>query len=174
VGPASAGAIIPFASSQPAVTSVLGNGLADEGALVGFGAVANSVAVGGATIDLTGSPGTALDMAFVAPRNGTITSFGLFLSNVSTLALGGGTASVMGTIYHASAGSNTFSPLAVSATIPFTGTIVLGTTGNALTTGLSVPVIAGDRYILVLSATTTGLAVVVSLNVYASAGLNIV
>lgn len=168
--------MIPFASSIPVtLTTVLGGtGLADLGAVIGFGGSISSIDVSGLTIDLAGTPGQAINEAFNASRDGTITSISATYSNVLALALGLGTATVNVQLYHAAATSNVFSPLSgVVASIPLTGTLVLGTTGADLVTGLSVPVVAGDRYLLVAFVTTDDVFVAISANGYISAGVGI-
>jgi BclB C-terminal domain-containing protein len=173
-GAPGAGAILGLASYTPVTLTTLAGGLADLGALIGFGSSVSAVNVSGATVSLVGAPTQALNEAFDAPRAGTITAISANYSNVAALALGSDTADVTVQLYHAAAGTTTFSPLAgVAATIPLTGTIVLGTAGSDLTTGLAVPVVAGDRYLLVASLTTTGIALVTTLSGYLSAGLAI-
>lgn len=50
---------------------------------------------------------------------------------------------------------------------------VLGTVGHTLVTGLSIPITAGNRYLLVASVATTGVAVAISANGYVSGGIAI-
>jgi BclB C-terminal domain-containing protein len=173
-GTAGSGAILGFASNEPVTLTTIIDGTADFGALIADGSSVSAVDVSGATISLIGAPAQALNEAFDAPRAGTITAISANYSNVSALVLGAGTADVTVQLWHAAAGTTTFAPLAgVTATIPLTGTLVLGTAGSDLVTGLSVAVVAGDRYLLVASVTTSGVAVAISLNGYVSAGLAI-
>ncbi len=172
----STGSIIPFASGLPVtVTTVLG-GLVGTTALVGFGNSASGVSLLGGNIDLTGAGGTLLNFGFVAPRTGTITSLAAHFSNTAALSLIGSTVTITAQLYSAPSGSNTFAPISgasVVLTPALTGAITLGTVSTGITTGLSIPVTAGSRYLLVYSATATGLTLVNTVVGYASAGVNI-
>lgn len=173
-GAAGSGAIIPFASSSPVSLTTDLAGAAALGALVGFGDSVSAVDVSAASVDLTGAPSQALDEAFDAPRAGTITAISANVSNILPLVLGAGTATVTVALYHAAAGTNVFTPLpGVAASVVFSGTLVLGSIGSDLTTGLAVPVIAGDRYLLVASVSSVGQLVAIAFNGYISAGLAI-
>jgi BclB C-terminal domain-containing protein len=175
-GAVSGGSIIPFASAAPiSVATIAPSGVASLAALLGFANSVSNVAVAASTVSLVGNGGP-FDFAFDAPRSGTVTAISANFSNVAALILGGGvTASLEVQLYHAAAGSNTFTGLPVTVTLSaLTGTLVLGTTAFGLTTGLSQAVVAGDRYLLVATVTTTGTALAVSINGYLSAGLNIV
>lgn len=169
------GSIIPFASgSTTAITTKIG-GLTGNVALLGFG---NSAIIDGSTgtIDLNGATGTALNYAFVMPRNGTITSIYAMYSTTQALSLIGTSITINAQLYKAAAGSNSFSPVpgAVATMAPtLTGIAALGTTVNGSTTGLNITATAGERYLMVIGATATGLTLVNTITGYASGSVNI-
>jgi BclB C-terminal domain-containing protein len=170
------GSIIPYASGLPVtVTTILG-GLVGTTGLVGFGNSASGVSVLGNTIDLTGAGGTLLNFAFTSPRAGTISAISAQFSTTAALSLLGTTVTITAQLYTAVAGSNSFTPVSgavVTLAPPFTGIIALGTTSYGTTSGLSIPVVAGNRYLMVYSATATGLTLVNNVTGYASGGVNI-
>ncbi|WP_242977133.1 exosporium glycoprotein BclB-related protein [Clostridium botulinum] len=96
-GPTGASAIIPFASGGPVTLVTVLGGLANTGALLGFGSLFPGVTVSAGTITL--SPAIA-DFAFVAPRAGTITSLAGFFSATLAVSLLG-TVQIRLTIYTA-------------------------------------------------------------------------
>lgn len=172
----SPGAIIPFSSGSPVTVTTLVGGLTGTTALLGFGNSVSGVSLVGNTIDLTGAGGTLLNFAFTAPRSGTITSMSGFFSTTVAQSLIGTTIAITAQLYSAPAGSNSFSPIPgalVTLAPALTGILAIGTTSNGITTGLSIPVSAGDRYLLVYSATASGLTLVNTITGYASAGINI-
>jgi BclB C-terminal domain-containing protein len=79
------------------------------------------------------------------------------------------------TIYESAAPDNDFTPLtATSLNLPaLTGTIAIGDFVSENLTGLSVPVTLGNRYLLVISASSTGLNLFNTVIGYASAGITI-
>lgn len=176
-GTSTGGAIIPFASGLPVtLTTVLG-GLLNTSALVGFGNSAAGVNVTGGTIDLTGAAGTLLNFAFSAPRTGVITSLAGYFSTTVGLSLLTSTVTITAQLYRSSTPDNTFTavPGAVVTLAPgFTGILAIGTISSGITTGLSIPVNAGDRLLLVYTAdVTAGLDIATAIAGYASAGVNI-
>lgn len=172
----SAGAIIPFSSGLPVTITTIVGGLSGTGALLGFGNAAGGVNLSGGTIDLTGTSGTLLNFGFVSPRAGTITAMSGMFSLTQAMALIGTTINVQAQLYTAPAGSNTFLPVPGASTTMapgLTGIVSIGTTLSGTTTGLSIPVVAGNRYLMVYSATAAGLTLVNTVPGYASAGVNI-
>ncbi|PPK99413.1 exosporium glycoprotein BclB-related protein [Parapedobacter indicus] len=180
VGPAGTsggGAIIPFASGVPVtMTTVLG-GLTGTSAALGFGNSASGIQNFGGGIDLTGASGTNLNMAFSVPRDGTITSLYAFFSTTTALSLVGSTVTVTAQLYQSSTPDNMFHPVpgAVVTLAPtFTGIVSIGAIADGKTTGLSIPVTAGSRLLLVFSTNVTaGIDMAIALSGYASAGLAI-
>jgi BclB C-terminal domain-containing protein len=174
-GPAGSSAIIPFASGTPdAMAHVLG-GLEDTGAVIAFGASSDIVAVGGATIDLSGGVGIATNMAFSMPRAGTLVGLSAFFSSVTAVTIpGGSTANVVVQVYRSTTPNNIFTAVpGALVTLPFPpGLISIGTleSGSA---SFSVPVSNGDRLLLVARLTVTGTDIITTLTGYISAGLAI-
>lgn len=146
------GAIIPFASGNPIVMTTILGGLVGTGGVVGFGSSALGVSLSGGTIDLTGGAGILLNLAFSAPRDGTITSIAGYFSNVLGLALVGSTVTITAQLYSSTTPNNLFTPIpgAVATLAPaLTGIVALGGTSNGITTGLSIPVTAQTRLLMV-------------------------
>jgi len=176
-GATGSGAIIPYASGLPvALTTVLG-GLLNTSSLVGFGNSATGVSVNGGIIDLTGAAGTLLNFAFSASRTGTITSLAAYFSTTAGLSLVGSTVTITAQLFRSTTPNNSFTAVPgalVTLAPPLTGILALGTISSGLTTGLSIPVAAGDRLLMVFSASVTaGLDVATTVGGYASGGLTI-
>ncbi|MGX8700965.1 exosporium glycoprotein BclB-related protein [Caproiciproducens sp.] len=175
-GPTGGSAIIPFASGTPvALTSILG-GLAGLPGFIGFGTSAQGVNVLGATIDLTGGPGIGINEAFSVPRDGTITSVAAFFSTTVALSLVGSTVTITAQLYESTTPDNTFTPIAgtlVTLAPALTGIIAIGTVSSGIVTGLSIPVTAGTRLLMVYSITAAGVTLVNTAAGYASAGVTI-
>ncbi|WP_460482220.1 exosporium glycoprotein BclB-related protein [Comamonas humi] len=175
-GAAGAGAIIPFASGTPVVMTTIAGGLVGTSSLVGFGSTATGVSLVGSNIDLTGAAGTLLNQAFSMPRDGVITSMSAFFSNTVALALVGTTITVTAQLYQSTTPDNTFTPVPgamVSLAPPLTGIVALGTVASGITTGLSIPVTAQTRLLMVYSSTAAGLTLINAVTGYASAGVAI-
>ena len=176
-GATGSGAIIPYASGLPvALTTVLG-GLLNTSSLVGFGNSATGVSANGGIIDLTGAAGTLLNFAFSASRTGTITSLAAYFSTTAGLSLIGSTITITAQLFRSTTPNNSFTAVpgaVVTLTPSLTGSLALGTISSGLTTGLSIPVAAGDRLLMVFSASVTaGLDVATTVAGYASGGLTI-
>ncbi|WP_160671058.1 exosporium glycoprotein BclB-related protein [Clostridium sp. C8-1-8] len=169
------GSIIPFASGLPVILTTLVTGLAGTVSALGFGSSATGLTVAGLTIDLTGGAGLAINEAFSMPRDGVIRSISAFYSNVLALALVGTTVNITAQLYSAPPTSNIFTaiPGASVQLDPLPGVLAIGGTSSGITTGLSIPVAAETRLLLVYSATTTGIPVVAAVTGYASAGVSI-
>jgi BclB C-terminal domain-containing protein len=173
---ASSGSIVPFASGLPVTLTTLLGGLTGTSGLIGFGSSVSGVTIVGGTVDLTGAGGTLLNFSFVAPRAGTITSMSAHFSTTLALSLIGTTVNVTAQLYSAAAGSNSFAPVpgaSVALAPSLAGLINIGSISSGTTSGLSIPVVAGTRYLLVYSASSTGISPLNTVVGYASAGLNI-
>lgn len=165
------GAIIPFASGPvTTLTTVLG-GLIGVQAVMGFGN-SDSVTTVAGVITLTDS-----SMAFSMPRDGTITSLAAYFSVSLEAALIGSTVTITAQIYSSPTPNDSFAPVAgaaVALTPPLAGVVAVGTITSGVTTGLSIPVTAGTRLLLVFTATVTGgIDIGTSLFGFASGGLSI-
>jgi BclB C-terminal domain-containing protein len=175
-GAAGSGAIIPFASGLDYPVTTLAGGLPGTGVLLGFGNGAATSSPLGPTIDLTGSPGTAVNFAFSMPRDGTITSISVYWSNSVALSLIGTTVTLTGQLYESTTPDNTFFPIPgamVTLAPALTGIDAIGTVSNGVTTGLAIPVTAQTRVLFVGSATAAGLSLIDTVSGYWSAGVSI-
>ena len=97
-------------------------------------------------------------------------------AGTAALSLIGTTVTVNAQIYQSATPNNVFSPIAgtlISLTPSLTGVISVGTLLNGALTGLSIPVTAQTRLMLVFSATAGGLSLINTVAGYASAGLSI-
>lgn len=173
-GIAGSSAVIPFSSGIPMTVTTVAGGLVGIPSFIGFGSSAPGLSVLGATIDLTNPAGTLTNFAFSAPRDGTITSISAYFSTTAALSLVGSTVTIQAQLYSSTTPNNIFSPIpgAIVTLAPaLTGVVSIGDISNGITTGLSIPVTAQSRFLLVFSATATGLALVNSVVGYASAGI---
>jgi BclB C-terminal domain-containing protein len=165
-------AIIPYASGLPITMTTILGGLAGLPSVVGFGSSASGLTLLGGAIDAT----SLTNMAFSVPRDGTITAMSSTFSTTLALALIGTSITVQAQMYSAPEGSNNFTPIpgAVVMLAPtLTGIVAIGATASGNTTGLSIPVTAGTRLLLVYSATASGIGLVNTVVGYASAGVSI-
>jgi len=172
---AGGGAIIPYASGAPTtMTTVLG-GLLNAGSVLGFGSSAPGITALGGFIDATS---LTSNMAFSVPRDGTITSLAGTFSSSAAVVLLGSTVTIQGQLYMAAAGTNVFTMIPGATVVmspPLTGVVSVGTASSGTTTGLSIPVTAGTRLLLVFSASVTAgidLATVIAGHISAGVGIN--
>jgi BclB C-terminal domain-containing protein len=126
------------------------------------------------TIDTTGLN----DVAFSMPRDGVITSMAAYFSVGAAVALVGSTVTITAQLYSSATPDDVFSPVAgatVTLAPPLTGAVAIGDTSNGIVTGLSIPVTAQTRLLMVFSAAVTaGIDIATIISGFASAGLNIV
>jgi BclB C-terminal domain-containing protein len=170
------GSIIPFSSGLPISMTTIAGGLSGSSSLLGFGNSVTGVNQTGGVIDLTGGQGTLLDFAFVCPRTGTLSSLSAQFSLTQAMTLIGTTITVTAQLYTSPAGSNSFTAVpgaVITLTPALTGVVAVGTTAYGTTTGLSIPMVSSNRYLLVYAATAAGLTLTNTINGYASAGVNI-
>ncbi len=171
-----AGAIIPYASGGPIAMTSIAGGLVGTVGLVGFGSSAVGITPVAGVIDLTGTAlGPIIDFAFSVPRNGIITSIAGFYSNVLALTLTETTVTITAELYSATSASNSFTTTGASVALapPLTGAVALGTISSGITTGLNIPVTAGQRLLMVFSITAAGVTLITAVTGYASAGVAI-
>ena len=110
------------------------------------------------------------------PRDGVITSISVFFSTTIALALIGTTMTIHGQLYGSAIPSNTMIAITgtnVSLAPALTGLVSIGDVSIGSITGLSIPVTANSRIMLVMTATATGLNLVNSATGYVSAGITI-
>ena len=115
-------------------------------------------------IDLTGTAlGPIINFAFSMPRDGTITSIAAYYSNTVALALVGTTVTITAQLFSSTTPDNTFTAIpgaVVTLAPPLTGVVALGTISSGITTGLSIPVTAETRLLMVFSATAEGVTLI--------------
>jgi BclB C-terminal domain-containing protein len=159
------------------MTTIAG-GLAGTTSLLGFGSSATGISLVGGTIDLTGTVlGPIINFAFSVPRDGTITSISAYFSNTVALTLVGTTVTITAQLFSSDTPDNTFTAIpgaVVTLAPPLTGIIGLGAISSGITTGLSIPVTAETRLLLVFSATADGVSLINAVTGYASGGVTIV
>ncbi|AUD25885.1 TPA: collagen-like repeat preface domain-containing protein [Bacillus cereus] len=167
-GAAGGGAIIPFASGT--TPAALVNALiANTGTLLGFGFSQPGVGLAGGT-SITLALGVG-DYAFVAPRDGIITSLAGFFSATAALSPLS-PVQVQIQILTAPAASNTFTvqgaPLLLT---PAFAAIAIGSTASGIIPE-AIPVVAGDKILLYVSLTAA--SPIAAVAGFVSAGINIV
>ncbi|MGK8684066.1 exosporium glycoprotein BclB-related protein [Bacillus cereus] len=167
-GAAGGGAIIPFASGT--TPAALVNALiANTGTLLGFGFSQPGIGLAGGT-SITLALGVG-DYAFVAPRDGVITSLAGFFSATAALSPLS-PVQVQIQILTAPAASNTFTvqgaPLLLT---PAFAAIAIGSTASGIIPE-AIPVVAGDKILLYVSLTAA--SPIAAVAGFVSAGINIV
>lgn len=168
--------IIPLASGLPISLTTIAGGLAGIPAFIGFGSSAPGLTILGSSIDLTNSSGTLSNFAFSMPRAGTITSLSAYFSTTGLLNLLGSSITIRAQLYISNTPNNIFTPIpgaVVNLSPALSGTIALGSISNGITTGLSIPVTAQSRLLMVYSAQASGLSLINTVVGYASAGIEI-
>jgi BclB C-terminal domain-containing protein len=175
-GPEGAGTIVYAASSgDPVVLTTMAGGLTGQVAVLPLdGDQAGTGSLQGSVLDQTGGPGEVVP-AQTFPTDETIQSITLFSSTTGALALVSTTVTVTAQLYTSTTPDNTFTPVPgaiVTAAPPLTGVIAIGTIANGMTTGLTIPVTAGTRGVVVISATAAGIGLVNTVPMYASASIS--
>ena len=164
------GAVIPYASGVPVALVTLANGLASTGSVVGFGSSLPGIGLVGNNINLVLG-----DFAFVAPRAGTITSLAGFFSVTTAITLPLGQTANVGVklqIFTAPGSSTTFVPQTPPLLLPLLTTpLAIGNSVDGIQ-DLNIPVNAGDKILLYVTADTTFTAVTTVLG-FVSAGITI-
>jgi BclB C-terminal domain-containing protein len=110
------------------------------------------VSVLGNTITLNLASGLATNLAFSVPRDGTITALSATFTATAGLSLAVGDTYIKAELWKAPADSNTFTPTGASVDLGPTGAIAIGSTYDGITSGLDIPVKAGEQLLLVVSA----------------------
>jgi collagen type I alpha len=151
-------ALVPYASGNPIEITTVG-GASDVVALPAFGSWAPFDTNGDlGSIDLTGAPGTLLNMAFTVPADGTITHISAFMSTTVSFNLVGSTVEYGVALYASPAPDNTFDVLldSIGAFTPLTGVIASGNQDHVELTPIPIPVTAGTRILMVIAASASG------------------
>jgi BclB C-terminal domain-containing protein len=128
----------------------------------------------GGTLDLTGGPGQYVP-AQTFPIDETIKSITVFSSTTAPLNLVGTTVTIGAQLYTSSTPDNTFVAVPgtyVTAAPPLTGVDAIGTVSSGMTTGLSIPITAGTRGVIVVSVEATGITLINTIPMYASASIS--
>lgn len=162
------GAIIPYASGEPVTVTTVAGGMPGTVAVMGFGNSKSGIA--------PSAINDANSFAFVVPSDGVIASLSASFSNTMAISLVGSTMTLSAEIYKAPTGSDTFSPApgaSVTLAPALTGLVAIGEFSNGTISGLNIPVLAGERLLLVIKAHVSGLSLITSLQGTASAGLEI-
>ncbi len=171
----SGNSIVPYASGTPVTVTTLISGLAGTVALVGFGNSISGIGLTGTAIDLTGGSGINLNFGFCMPRAGVVKSVSAIFSNVTSLNLVGTTVTLTAQLYSNTSSGNSFIPVPGASVVfapALTGVVSLGNTYSASINGLSIPVSAQTRLLLVVSATASGITLINTVAGYISAGLS--
>ncbi|MDM5438827.1 exosporium glycoprotein BclB-related protein [Bacillus hominis] len=163
------GAVIPYASGTPVVLATVADSVIVTSGLLGFGS-SFGLNVSLASINLTSA---IQDFAFVAPRDGTITSLAGFFSVTVGIALPGlaSPVRVQMQLYKASATGNTFTPIGTPLLLDPAFTTIAA---NAPLSGIApqaIPVAAQEKILLVVSLTTNGANLASAVTGFASAGI---
>ncbi len=176
-GPPGPGAIIPFASGTPVLMQAHDGGGNRPRVMVGFGIGATVVPRGGGQIELPHSGVPPMDLSFSVPRDGEITSIAGYYANVTSADLGPADVQIRGQLYQSTTPNGSFTevPGATVALSPeLTGPIASGTVARGTVDGLSIPVTAGTRLLMVFWAhTTDAFAPPLELSGYFSGGVTI-
>lgn len=139
------------------MTTVLG-GLGGKFAILpmqGYGG-ANSVGLLNPTVDLLNE--ASVGVGQIAPRDMTVTDIRGSFALSSAVTLVGSTATIALQMYSAPEGTNTYTPVAgaVCTMAPaFTGLLAIGSSTDCATTGLSIPIDAGTKLVLIGTAQIT-------------------
>ena len=146
--------IIPYASGSTITltTAIAGPGTA---ALVGFGNNISGVTNSG-FIDLSSGNN---NYAFSMPTTGTITSISAYFSTANTVNLIGVTIIISAQLYISYSPNNIFTAISGTQVImspSLTGLVNPGNISNGIVSGLSIPVVAQSRLLLVFSASIAG------------------
>ncbi|KPU45185.1 hypothetical protein OXPF_10760 [Oxobacter pfennigii] len=111
------------------------------------------------------------------PRDGTITDIAAYFSVGAAVALVGSEVTISAQLYSSPTPDDAFAPVPgtiVDLAPVLTGAVAIGTTANGILTGLSIPVTAQTRLMMVFSAAVTGgLDIATIITGFASAGVTI-
>ena len=148
--------MIPFASGGSVNLTTLANGKSGNIGVVGFGNNGTTTFRSYGDIDLITGP----NYSFMVPASGTITDIsGFFSTEYQSQTLPPGTIiTITCQLYQSSTYyMNDFSPIATYLSLypGLSGFVRVGTTGTNSASGMSIPVVAGSRLMMVVSATVS-------------------
>ena len=170
--PVRTGMVIPFSSGITLVNlSTLANGVIGLPSLIGFGTALAGFTPINNEFDTSGFA----TEAFSFSRSGTITAISAaFTVTIGINALVGVT-TINARIYRAPEGSTVFTgtTATIDLTPTFTGIVSTGTTAFGSADITPVPLVRGDRLLMVFSITTNGVNVLQTITGTVSAGITI-
>ena len=146
--------LIPFASGGSVTLTTQANGASGNVGLVGFGNSGTTTIGSSDDINLFTGP----NYSFMVPTSGTITDIsGLFSAGYQPQTLPPGTTiTITCQLYKSSTNfMNAFFPIAAPPVLlspGLSGFVQTGTTGTGSASGMSIPVVAGSRLMMVVSA----------------------
>lgn len=174
-GPEGGTIVYAASSGAPVTPTTIAGGLSGQVAVLPLdGDQAGMAPLQGPFLDQTGGSGQIVP-AQTFPTDETIQSITVFSSTTAALNLVGTTVTVSAQLYTSSTPDNTFQPVAGALAIaapPFTGVDAIGSVSSGMTTGLSIPVTAGTRGVIVISVTATGVSLINTVPMYASASIS--
>ena len=146
---------IPFASGGSVTLTTQANGTSGNVGLVGFGNNATTTFVVNA-IDLSTGP----SYSFIAPTSGTITDISGLFSTGNQQTLPPGTMITINCQLYQSLTYNMYAFLPIAAppvllSPGLSGFVQIGTIGTGSASGMSIPVVAGSRLMMVVYATVS-------------------
>lgn len=163
-GAPGAGTIFSSNSGVPAVATSIAGGLAGSVTTMppnGTG-LETGVPITGGQIARIQAP-SGFDHGQVIARDGTITAVNAQTSLAAAMALVGTTVTQQVSVWKASTAGSDYSPIPgamVTLSPSLTGILPIGTTADGTVTGLSIPVVAGDRLLVVYSVTSAGVQLI--------------
>jgi BclB C-terminal domain-containing protein len=114
-------------------------------------------------------------MAQTFPASATITGLTIYTSTTVAQNLLGTAVTLRAQLYRSTTPDNIFTPVpgaSVIAAPSLTGVNPIGMIASGITTGLSIPVAAGTRGLVVVSATATGASLSQALPMYISTSIS--
>ena len=171
--PASAAGGIAFTSSTSLVApTTIAGGLAGVQPVVPISGATLTTVPNASLIGLNVDLSNLLGVAQVFPQSGTVSTIHGDFANTAALSLVGSTVTVTATLYVAPAGSVQAAPTTLSCSASYTGIITLGTVTTCTPSGGPVAITAGDKGIIVFSATATGVSLVNVAAIGATVGIS--
>jgi BclB C-terminal domain-containing protein len=155
-------------------TTIAGGLVGNVAVLPLQGDQAGTAQLSGGVLDLTGGSAQVVP-AQTFPVDQTIESITVYTSTTAAQALVGTLVTVSAQLYTSTTPNNTFTPVpgAVATAAPvLTGVVGIGTVANGITTGLSIPVTAQTRGVIVVSIESQGVSLINAVPMYASASIS--
>ena len=162
MGPSGTCAVIPYASgTTPVALATAAAGIAGVTSFVSFGSAGPGASIVGTQINLAGL-GLG-DFAFSVPQNGTLSAISGTYTVTAGVFVTLGSISVQAQVYTAPANSDLFTATGATVTLgPAMTLFSVGQVLSGITTGLSIPVTAGEQILLVVTAEDSSILSAVS------------